>query len=72
MYRYRLTGLDDDWIDNGRNNRVRFSSLPEEAGAFTRRSESRRRNLRGDGSAVRALRFSRHGGSNGGLWSCAR
>ncbi|GGH28867.1 hypothetical protein GCM10007423_15770 [Dyadobacter endophyticus] len=28
MYRYRLTGLDDHWVDNARNSRVRFSSLP--------------------------------------------
>ncbi|SEI99891.1 Y_Y_Y domain-containing protein [Dyadobacter sp. SG02] len=28
MYRYRLTGLDDSWVDNARNSRVRFSSLP--------------------------------------------
>lgn len=27
MYRYRLTGLDQNWVDNGRNNTVRFSSL---------------------------------------------
>ncbi|SDD58053.1 Two component regulator propeller [Dyadobacter soli] len=27
MYRYRLTGLDDNWVDNARNSRVRFSSL---------------------------------------------
>ncbi|MCF0070165.1 histidine kinase [Dyadobacter sp. CY261] len=28
MYRYRLTGLDDNWVDNARNSRVRFTSLP--------------------------------------------
>lgn len=28
MYRYRLTGPDDNWVDNARNSRVRFSSLP--------------------------------------------
>ncbi|WP_353719453.1 histidine kinase [Dyadobacter sp. 676] len=28
MYRYRLTGLDDGWVDNARNSRVRFTSLP--------------------------------------------
>ncbi len=27
MYRYRLTGLDDNWVDNAHNSRVRFSSL---------------------------------------------
>ncbi len=27
MYRYRLAGLDNNWVDNGRSNRVRFSSL---------------------------------------------
>lgn len=28
MYRYRLAGLDDNWVDNARNSRVKFSSLP--------------------------------------------
>jgi hypothetical protein len=28
MYRYRLAGLDDNWVDNAHNSRVRFSSLP--------------------------------------------
>jgi hypothetical protein len=28
MYRYRLAGLDDHWVDNAHNSRVRFSSLP--------------------------------------------
>ena len=28
MYRYRLAGLDNNWVDNARNSRVRFSSLP--------------------------------------------
>ncbi|GGM93453.1 hypothetical protein GCM10010967_28250 [Dyadobacter beijingensis] len=28
MYRYRLSGLDDNWVDNARNSRVRFTSLP--------------------------------------------
>jgi ligand-binding sensor domain-containing protein/two-component sensor histidine kinase len=27
MYRYRLAGLDQNWVENGRNNTVRFSSL---------------------------------------------
>lgn len=28
MYRYRLAGLDNNWVDNAHNSRVRFSSLP--------------------------------------------
>lgn len=35
MYRYRLTGLDDSWVENGRNNRVRFSSLQPGKYVFT-------------------------------------
>lgn len=35
MYRYRLAGLDDNWVDNGRSNRVRFSSLSGGSYAFT-------------------------------------
>ncbi len=33
QYRYRLTGLDNQWVAHGNNNSVRFSSLP--AGKYT-------------------------------------
>jgi ligand-binding sensor domain-containing protein len=35
IYRYRLVGLDNGWTLNGRNNRVRFSSLPPGDYSFT-------------------------------------
>jgi two-component sensor histidine kinase len=35
IYRYRLVGLDSGWTLNGRNNRVRFSSLPPGQYTFT-------------------------------------
>ncbi|WP_420151659.1 histidine kinase [Spirosoma sp.] len=34
-YRYRLAGLDTGWVYNGRNNRVRFSSLDPGDYSFT-------------------------------------
>ena len=38
QYRYMLKGLDTGWINTGRNNSVRFSSLP--AGYYTFRVEA--------------------------------
>ena len=35
IYRYRLAGLDNGWQMNGRNNKVRFSSLSPNEYAFT-------------------------------------
>lgn len=38
QYRYKLKGLDTNWINSGRNNSVRFSALP--AGYYTFRVEA--------------------------------